>query len=131
MGKNEKVEDLDELWEFTGGTQLCPSCESVDVYGHITKIRGGFAFVDWVCEACGFKWSGRHPFEEGCLDADEDCPDGFMILSADSGDDNDLPKCCVRGCGHVGRYGDPSKDSEKVFCRFHALYGSRAKRGSR
>ena len=77
MKKNREVKDLDELWDETAGTPMCPKCESAAIYGHINAVNRGKASVDWVCEDCGHKWSICCPFEDGCLTPVED--DGSWI----------------------------------------------------
>jgi len=67
----EKDKDLDELWDMTEGTPVCPKCGSFDIYGHIRELNLGLAVVDWVCEDCGYKWSNCCPFEDGVLTAVE------------------------------------------------------------
>jgi len=63
--------EFDDLWEGTAGEPVCPKCFSINVSGHITGVSVGVAVVDWVCEACGHKWSGSHAFEHGSLEVDE------------------------------------------------------------
>jgi RNase P subunit RPR2 len=77
MKKNTEAKDLDELWDMTEGTPVCPKCESPVIKGHIVEVSRGKASVDWVCEDCGHKWSSRCPFEDGCLSPVED--DGSWI----------------------------------------------------
>lgn len=72
MVKSEKDKDLDELWESTAGTPVCPKCDSPLIYGHIREINLDLAVVDWVCGDCGHKWSNCCPFEDGCLTAPEE-----------------------------------------------------------
>jgi hypothetical protein len=66
MGKDK---DLDELWNETAGTPVCPKCDSPLIYGHIREINIDLAVVDWTCEVCGYKWSNCCPFEDGVLTA--------------------------------------------------------------
>jgi len=63
---------LDELWDETAGTPVCPKCGSPIIYGHIKELKDGLATVDWVCDDCGHKWSNCCPFENGCLIPVED-----------------------------------------------------------
>jgi hypothetical protein len=76
--KAEKVKDLDELWEATNGTIVCPKCDSPLVNGHITEIKGDVALVDWTCK-CGFKWSLACPFEDGCISPPDDYPEHLWM----------------------------------------------------
>jgi hypothetical protein len=65
----KKTKDLDELWEVTEGTPVCPHCGSPLLHGHIREINMDLAVVDWTCEACGHKWSNCCPFVDGVLTA--------------------------------------------------------------
>jgi hypothetical protein len=72
-----KSEDLDDLWEMTEGTPICPKCGSPHLYGHIREINVDLALVDWTCEECGCKWSNCCPFEDGVLTAVDDEGDSW------------------------------------------------------
>ena len=67
----DRPKDLDELWNETAGTPVCPKCDSPLIYGHIREMnkKGDFVIVDWTCESCGHKWSNCCPFEDGVLTA--------------------------------------------------------------
>ena len=66
MSKNR---DLDEIWDMTEGTPVCPRRGSPTIYGHIIEISIDLAVVDWTCEVCAHKWSNCCPFEDGVLAA--------------------------------------------------------------